>query len=132
MASRNPFLNRQSIAPKNAHGKSSEEKLAKSMGYRLTPASGAVRGLKGDMRSVTGIKVLLEAKSTTKLTLPIDLSWLIKIAAEAADKRSIPALAFSFVTPDGKARPNGQWIAIPLSEYQDLLERADHGKLATK
>jgi hypothetical protein len=131
VVSRNPFLNRQQEAPKNAHGKRSEERLAKSLGMRLTPASGAVAGLKGDMRTQQGIKVLLEAKSTTATTMPIDLAWLIKIKGEALGKRSIPAVSISFVLPDGKPRGNAsEWVMLPKTEYEDLLEKANDSMAA--
>jgi hypothetical protein len=122
------FLRRQASAPKNAHGKTSEARLAKKTGGRLTPASGAMRGAKGDMTLQTGTwKFLGEAKSTIHMTLPVDYAWLVKITHEARSKGARPLLTMSFVTPEGKARPNGDWVAMPLAEYQELMEALEHG-----
>jgi hypothetical protein len=119
-------MDRQNAAPKNAHGKKSEVHLAKSIGARLTLASGAVAGSKGDMKhNGDGFKVLLEAKSTVTGTLPVQYEWLVKIEKEALAKNSIPALAMSFVTPDGRNRPMGCWIAMPLWAYQELMEKIE-------
>lgn len=122
----NPFIQRQQQAPKNSHGKKSEARLAKSLGARLTPASGATAGAKGDMKhSGAGFKVLMESKSTVYQTLAVDLAWLQKITKEAIDKGMIPALSMSFVTPEGKELPHGQWVALPLWAYQELLEKKE-------
>lgn len=126
MVSRNPFLNRQQQAPKNSHGKKSEDRLAKSIGARLTPASGATAGAKGDMKHLSyGFRFLIESKSTVNATLPIDIHWLQKITKEAMDKSMYPALSLSFVLPDGKALPHGDWVAVPVFVWQELLEKAN-------
>ncbi len=122
----NPFLDRQSIAAKNSHGKRSEVHLAKSLGARLTLNSGAVAGSKGDMKHRGEVfKVLMEAKSTTGLTLALQHEWLAKIEREALAKSSIPALAISFVTPEGRAKGMGEWVALPKWAYLELMEKAD-------
>lgn len=123
---KNPFLERQKLAPKNAHGKKSEAHLAKSIGARLTLASGAVAGHKGDMRhNGEGFKVLMEAKSTVTGTLSVQYEWLVKIEKEALAKNSMPALAMSFVTAEGRAKQMGQWVALPLWAYQELMEKIE-------
>lgn len=122
--STNPFLQRQDLAPKNAHGKRSEKRIAQTLGARLTPASGATAGAKGDMKHVgDGFKVLMEAKSTVAQTLSVELAWLQKITKEALEKGMTPALTLSFVRPDGNALPHGEWVAVPLWAWQELLER---------
>jgi hypothetical protein len=90
----------------------------------LTPASGATAGAKGDMKhSGAGFKVLMEAKSTVYQTLAVDLAWLQKITKEAIDKGMIPALSMSFVLPNGRPLPNGDWVAVPIYVWQELLEK---------
>lgn len=127
----NPFLERQKAAPKNNHGKRSEVHLAKSLNARLTLASGAVAGSKGDLKhNPDGFKILMEAKSTTTATLAVQHEWLAKIENEALAKSSIPALAISFVNPEGRAKPMGEWVALPKWAYLELLEKANGSKLA--
>jgi len=76
----NPYLNRLANAGKNAHGKKSEKRVAKSMGAKLHPNSGAMRGAKSDASMP---KFRLEMKSSTTQTLPIEMAWLVKITQEA-------------------------------------------------
>lgn len=124
----NPFLDRQAKAAKNSHGKASEKRIAKTVGGRLTPASGAMRGAKADSRNFGPLgKEIIESKSTVNLTLPLDLGWLVKVAHEARGAGARPLLTLSFVTPEGKARPSGDWVAMPMADYQELIERLEHG-----
>lgn len=103
----------------NEHGKLYEPKVARRIGARLTPNSGAMVGAKGDM---TKDKWLLELKTTKDASLSIQLSWLVKITEEAQAKSKIPSLLFSFVLPDGRPRPNAEteWVAMPLQVYLEL------------
>lgn len=121
----NTFLKRQAEQGTNSHGKASEKRLAKKLGAQLTPASGAVPGFKGDMRQQAGErKVVVESKSTIHDTMKLDLTWLMKVQNEALTNRAHAALTVSFVTPEGKPRPMGEWVMMPIGDYQELIEAA--------
>jgi hypothetical protein len=115
----NPYLKRLEKSGSSGHGKKSEKRVAKSLAARLTPASGALRGAKGDFKTEV---YLCEAKSTVKTSLPIELAWMVKISVEALNTGRVPAVALSFVTPDGSAKAYGDWVAIPKHEFQRLTE----------
>lgn len=127
MTDPNPFLERIAKRATNSHGKAYEKKGALSLAARLTPASGAMVGAKGDMRlaRMTGQDFLIESKSTTALSLPVKLEWLVKISEEAVTKGMHPALLLAFVTQSGKPKPHcdSEWIAMPKSVYLELLEQ---------
>lgn len=101
-------------------GRASEARVAALLGARLTAASGAVD--KGDMRlDRNEHKFLIEAKSTQKETLSVDLGWLTKIVTEAMEKANTPAIVLSFTDTTGRGRRNGDWIAFPLWVLEQLL-----------
>jgi hypothetical protein len=133
---RNPFMDRAANEARSSHGKRSEQRVAKKLGATLTPSSGALRSAKGDMRQKTGaIKWAQEAKSTIHDTMSLDLGWLVKIQHEALAINCSPALSISFVTPEGKGRPHGDWVCMPLATYQELLEtlgEQEHGSRLVK
>lgn len=99
-------------------GRASETRLAKSLGARLQPASGAVDGIKGDMRLPDH---LIEAKSSTGRSIGVQHKWLGKITREARQNNLRPALTLSFTSGDGRPVPAGEWVAIPLNDWLDLL-----------
>lgn len=101
-------------------GRLSESRLARSLGARLTPASGAVDGIKGDME-VDGYKI--EAKSTDGRSIGVKHEWLAKIANEARLYTKKAALILSFTTGDGRPVPQGQWVCIPLKDWNEMRER---------
>lgn len=108
-------------------GRASERRIAKQVGGRLRPASGAVLGHKGDI----ALKAeLLECKSTTARTMILEHKWLAKIGAEARAEGKTPVLTISFTNSDGSACPHGDWAAIPLVIWQEIVEklRGDSGE----
>lgn len=107
--------------PKNAHGKLYEARAAKSMGARLTPASGARDHSKGDMSKG---RWLIEAKTTVNESMSLDLGWLVKISEEAIRKGMLPALLMSFVLPDGRPKPNAEteWVMMTKQTFLELTE----------
>lgn len=117
----NPFLDRMDKLGKSGHGKLSEKRLAKELGARLHPASGAIVGHKSD---ASDEQFQYEMKSTTSLTLPLDKSWLEKISHEANCANKTPAITISFVLPDGKPRMrlNSEWVMVPKWAFQELVE----------
>lgn len=100
-------------------GRASEQKLAKKLGTRLRPGSGAVAGCKGDVMLP---KFLMEAKSTTGRSMALDHSWLAKITKEAREEHKDPALAISFTNGNGTPCPAGEWVMVPLRVWQELTD----------
>lgn len=115
----NPFTAKSTIHKIGNAGRHSEVRVAKKIGARLTPASGAVDGFKSDMITPD---YRIEAKSTQTATMSIKLEWLVKITEEALNSNKVPALTVSYVTPAGKPRRFGDWVMIPLSHYEELTK----------
>ena len=115
----NPYLNRLEKRGKVSHGKASEKKLAKSIGARLTPASGAIDSAKGDMK--VG-EFLIESKSTIHGSISLDRDFFLKIVHEAMFTGKTPALTVSFVNGDGTPKKEGEWVCIPLHLFKSMLE----------
>jgi hypothetical protein len=103
------------------HGNASEKKVGKSLGARMQPASGAMRSAKGDMK--LGEQWLGEAKSTVNDALKLDLGFLNKITVEALSIGRLPFLSMSFVMADGSPRRSGEWVAVPLEVFKELIEK---------
>lgn len=118
MSERNPYLTRQAKHSIGKAGRKSETRLARQIGGRVRPASGAMEGAKGDM---TVGAHLLEAKSTTQASMGIKLDWLAKIAKEARSEGKMPALAVSFIHPDGNPVMDGEWVMLPLHRWRELV-----------
>lgn len=98
--------------------KKQETRVAnRSKGTRV-PASGAIPGIKGDVNA--GIH-LIECKTTSKLSLRIEQSWLVKITREASLKGKTPGLVFSF--PDIPSDIDQDWIAIPMRYFNYLIDK---------
>jgi hypothetical protein len=102
-------------------GRKSEKLLAKRLGARLTPASGAANA-KGDMRREGW---LIEAKSTVSGSMSLSYAWLSKIMGEAMAAGRKPALAITFTDREGRPVSRGSWVMIPEIEYQSLMEGQD-------
>lgn len=115
----NPFLNRLAAGGKNPHGKKSEKKVAKKMGAKLHPNSGAMRGAKSDA-SLRSFR--LEMKSTITQALMLEMAWLVKIAQEALDHGQTPAVSVTFVDAHGVPRMKhyAEWVVLPLATFQEL------------
>lgn len=113
----NPYLRRMAKSIGKT-GRVSEKRLTKSLGGRGRPASGAMAGAKGDI-DLGG--VLMEAKSTVNGSLGVKLDWLVKIAHEARSEHKVPALAVSFIRPDGKPVIDGEWVMVPRHVWEEHL-----------
>jgi hypothetical protein len=118
------FMRRMEKESGGSHGNTSEKRVAKKIGARLQPASGAMVGAKGDAKLGGAMKMRVECKSTIGDYLKLDIGWLTKISGEAMEDASTPALTISFVTADGRPRMNmnAEWVAIPMSAFQELLD----------
>ena len=103
---------------KKRHGTVAERNCARRLGATLTPASGALPGAKLDMFTE---RFRIESKSTIKDSFRVSLEHLCKAADEAAEQGQVPALAIQFVTPSGRLRRCGGWVAIPEYIFKELL-----------
>jgi hypothetical protein len=114
---KNPYLDR--LAKAGNPGKKSEKKVAKKMGARLHPNSGAMRGAKSDA-SMGAFR--LEMKSTQTQTMALDLAWLVKIAQEALAHSQSPAVVLSFTDPGGtpRMRQFAEWVVMPLALFKEI------------
>lgn len=113
----NPYLKRQATHAIGKAGRASEKRLAKSLGGRARPGSGAMDGAKGDIEIG---EFLLEAKSTTGKSMSISFEWLAKIGREARREGKTPALAIAFVTEDGRSVTDGEWVLVPMHLFKEL------------
>jgi hypothetical protein len=104
----------------NALSKQQERRVAKRTGGICVPASGAFKGLKGD---VSHSLHLFECKTTAKKSMRLEQKWLTKISREAAMKHKDPALVFSF--PDMASDVDQDWVALPLKVLVELMNRAE-------
>ena len=118
----NPYLERLANAGKNPHGKKSEKRVAKKMGARLHPNSGAMRGAKSD--ASLG-RYRLEMKCTFNEAMPIELAWLAKISQEALVHGQIPSVVVSFVDTQGTPRLKtyAEWVLLPMAVFQELTSK---------
>lgn len=89
------------------------------MGALRVPGSGSIPGLKGDLSKDD---FLLESKATINASFSIKTDVLSKISTEALNVGKKPALAISFVLPDGTSLPGGDWIMMRQSDFMELLE----------
>lgn len=127
----NPLASRAlKIGKMGAAGRTSEARVASRLGAKLVPNSGSVSGIKSDMatrRAATAkeeglnLAFRLEAKSTKAMSMPVEYAWLGKIVQEATNNRQVPALSVSFTTDTGHARPYGDWVAIPLNIFREMV-----------
>lgn len=117
-----PYLRRRNQHKIGKAGRESEKRLAKRLGGRQRPASGAMEGAKGDIDLKD---MLIEAKSTTAKSLGVQFEWLLKIAHEARGNGKHPALTVTFTSANGTQLKDGAWIMVPLSFFEEKLAPAD-------
>lgn len=117
----NPFRLGTKVAT-GAHGTHSEKRIAKSVGARLTPGSGSKRGAKGDSIIAGKTPMMIESKSTINASLSVEFAWLVKLSEEALTMAKTPVFTMSFVQGDGKARRHGDWVAMPLHVFRELVD----------
>ena len=115
----NPYLDRLAVRGGRNDGKASEKIVARSLGARLHPNSGAKAGAKSDASKGD---FRLEMKSTVHQTLKVEKAWLDKINDEALRNRQRPGLVMSFVDNDGKPlQSNATWVAVPKWVFDELF-----------
>lgn len=94
-----------------------EERVARVVGGRRVPGSGASMFAKGDVRSE---HFLVECKRTEHASLSLKKEWLDKISAEAATEGREPALAIEIAGGALSAHGEREWIMIPLRIFRKL------------
>ena len=104
----------------NALSKQQEQRVAKRTGGKCVPASGAIKGMKGD---VSHSLQLFECKTTAKKSIRIEQKWLTKISREAAMNHKDPSLVFSF--PDMASDVEQDWAIVPLAVLIELMNRVE-------
>ncbi len=122
MAPRNPFHERglkKDIGRIGSAGRASERRVAKEIGGKLTAASGAHPLSKGDIKKGS---FLIEAKSTQNASLGLKYEYAVKIGKEARGTGKHPAIAINFTDDEGRSKLYGDWVAIPLSLFKELVD----------
>jgi hypothetical protein len=94
-----------------------ENRVAKSVGGKRQKASGALPGVRGDVKSV---ELLGECKRTDKKSISITLDYLEKITKEASFYNKIPCVAIEIQSPPKFV--NRDWVLLPAGFVQELLE----------
>jgi len=112
-----PLERRQRAELVGEAGRRSEVRTASRMGGKLRPASGATRG-KGDFELDLA---LVEAKSTSKGSISIQLGWLRKVTREALMEGRTPVLTITYTDPSGRPCRDGRWALVPEDVVKDLL-----------
>jgi len=112
--------------------KKQEKKVAKAVGGRRQPGSGAFGAHKGDVkRDDNEFPLLVECKrSMGKRSIRLELHHLTKITTEALETGKHPALAIQFdaevvrevAAARGEEAASEDWIAVPLMTFQAMLE----------
>jgi hypothetical protein len=113
-----PYILRKQQHRIGKTGRKSEASLARALGGRARPASGALPGSKGDIDLGA---FLLEAKSTTQESMILKMAWLLKIAREAKSEGKTPALSVSFVDQAGQPFFDGEWVLVPIYKFKEML-----------
>jgi hypothetical protein len=93
-----------------------EDSIAKDMGGRRQPGSGALPGIKGDVR-VEGI-YRIEAKHTRQKTYRLDRAELSKIRGECTGWE-VPLFIVDFVDPQTGGSAD-RWVALPFHHFQRM------------
>lgn len=113
------------LDPLRAQGqraKTHERRVAKEMGGRRLPASGALPFGRRDKNTaaadVRTDALLIQHKSTIKDSLTVKRDWLYELSVEAQRRSLDPALMMSF---DREVRCSQEWIAVPKDVFYRLL-----------
>ena len=111
-----PKTRRQTPKQKRRAAIRQEDDLARQLGGRRQPGSGALPGIKGDVK-VAG-KYRVEAKYTRNKTYRLDRTELGKIRGECAGLE-VPLFVVDFVDPDTGGSPD-RWVTLPFSDFQRM------------
>ena len=107
-------------------GRVSEERVVDLLyGAKATTNSGTMAGDKADWVMDQGPSYFNfrgECKATLAESLGVKRDWLLKIAQEALETNKQPALVVSFVTENGQAKKQGDWVMVPLRVFNEMIE----------
>lgn len=118
------FWKRQATKGLGDHGRTSEKRVAKALGAKLTASSGNQQRDKGDMKLDARLPFRIETKATVTDTMSVKLEWLTKIWKEAFNKAESPMLIISFVNSEGKSKgPGTEWCMVPRHVMEELMEK---------
>lgn len=115
-------LNRHSFddeKPRKKKYNNYEKKLAKKVGGRRQPNSGAITGFKGD---VITQEFLLDLKTTKHMSATVKVEELQKITNEALPYNKVGALVIHFENVDDVHVPS-QWVCMPLDEFNIIQDK---------
>lgn len=107
---------------KGAHGRRAESLVAKRLGGKLQPGSGAIAGAKGDVKVNAKYDFLLENKASSGKSFSLPKDWLYKISREAIAANRVPALAFQFTDTHGRSDRMDRYVIIPEWLFQELTD----------
>lgn len=117
----NHFLNRaektKNLSNSHRRAPKQERALAKSLGGRLVPASGA-KDTKGDVR-IKGV-LRLEAKTTKNKSFSVTLDMVNKIETAATGVAEMPVMVIEF--NDGNGRKIKELAVMPMYALQTLID----------
>lgn len=92
-------------------GNKEEKRIAKKIGARQTPASGATKFMKGDMLKGTN---MIDAKSTNNLSFTVTVADLQKLESDAFMNGKNPVLLLNF--PKAKLATK-EWVLVPYDRF---------------
>lgn len=113
-AMRSPLKNHKSY---REQATVTEDHIAKSLGGKRIPNSGAMDGAKGDVKTKD---FLIDSKETGANSIVVSASQLNKISKEAREAGKSPALVITLgQTSLGTSR---QWAIIPIGNFRELID----------
>lgn len=118
-----PFRRAASKQSPQVQGRLREKAIARDLGGRVQPASGAFPNHPGD---VTTDSCLIESKFTKARSYTFSLEALHKLKREAELIQKIPVLVLEFAPPGARSYPE-RWIAMPYEDWKAICET--HGAL---
>lgn len=97
---------------------SRERSLAKRLGGRAVPASGAIAGMPGDIETE---RFLIDDKFTGQKAYTLTIKTLDKLTREANSQDKQPLLIIKFENGISKGSPS-EWALIPTTELEDEFQ----------
>jgi hypothetical protein len=97
-----------------------EDDIAENLGGRRQPGSGAIEGVKGDVRIYGRYRA--EAKYTRNKSYRVTREELNKIRGECSGHET-PLFVIDFVDPDTGRNPD-RWVLMPFHRFKELDDKA--------
>lgn len=115
-------MNRGNPKDKGSHGRRAESLVAKRLGGKVQPGSGAIAGAKGDVKVDAKYDFLIENKASSGKSFSLPKDWLYKISREAVAQNRVPALAFQFTDAAGRSDRMDRYVILPEWLFQELTD----------